>query len=170
MAKLALIPREQWTEREAWLFKVYSTARDCVTGSMVQLYTDLGISNDEFYYLLNSDVEFSNAVKCGLTDSRIHRLLELESSLIMLALGRSVTETKTTVKDDGSTEETTTVRQIQPNLSALQILLEKYEGSSWTVTEKVLVDLDNASQEIPYEMLDKAQLKQLANYKAGGKK
>ena len=91
-SKLALLPTEQLTEREAYLFKVYSEARACVTGSMVELYKKLELDSFKFFHLLDSDIEFKTAIMRGLSDSRAERLLELEASLINLALGVTVEE------------------------------------------------------------------------------
>lgn len=163
---LATKPKESLTERESFLYKVYCTARDCITGSMVKLYTDLGMENDEFYRLFDTDLEFSNAIKCGLSDSRGFRLIELESALITLALGQTVTEKKVTDDEDGHSE-TVTEKHYLPNLSALQVLLEKYEGSSWSITQKVELGFDSTPMEIDYSMLSKEQLRLLAKQKGG---
>lgn len=160
-------PAEEQTDRERYLYLVYATARDCVTGSMQELYKALELTNVQFYALLDTDVEFANAIKVGLTDGRSSRLIELESALISLALGQEVVETKVTDSEDGHSE-TTIHRKILPNLSAIQVLLEKYQGSSWTVTNKVQVDASNTPTEIDYSILTPAQLKLLA--KNGGKK
>ena len=63
--------------------------------------------------------------------------------------------------EDGITV-TKTVKKLPPNLAALQVLLEKYQGSSWTVTQKVDITSDRDPREIDYSILTQAQLKQLA--------
>lgn len=163
--ELAAKPAEAQTEREKYLYLVYATARDCVTGSMKELYTELGLTNVEFYQLLDIDAEFANALKCGMTDGRSSRLIELESALISLALGRVVTDKKVVESDEG-VETTTTERHILPNLSAIQVLLERYQGSAWKVSSQVQVDASNTPTEIDYSILTPAQLKLLA--KKGG--
>lgn len=152
------------TEHEKELYKYYSVARDCITGSMIQLYTDLEMTNVEFYSKMDSDIEFRNTILSGMSDSRAQRLLELESSLITLALGPTVEEKRVTEDEDGISTTTVTKRYL-PNLSALQVLLEKYQGSSWSITQKVQIDSGNDPKEVDYSLLTKAQLKQLA---AGG--
>lgn len=163
--ELAEKPIETQTEREKYLYLVYVTARDCVTGSMKELYTELGLTNVQFYQLVDTDIEFANALKCGMSDGRLARIVELESALISLALGRVVTDKKVVESDDGI-ETTTTERHVLPNLSAIQVLLEKYQGSSWTVTNKVQIDASDSPTEIDYSILTPAQLKMLA--KKGG--
>jgi hypothetical protein len=128
---------------------------------MVQLCEQLEMTNVEFYSKMDSDLEFSTAILSGLSDSRAQRLLELESSLITLALGPTVEEKRVTEDEDGISTTTVTKRYL-PNLSALQVLLEKYQGSSWSITQKVQIDTGNDPKEIDYSLLTKAQLKQLA--------
>lgn len=152
---------ENLTPHEKELYKVYSVARDCTSGSMVQLYTDLEMTNDEFYHRMDFDLEFSNAILQGLSDSRGARLLELESALITLALGPTVEEKRVTEDEDGISTTTVTKKYL-PNLSALQVLLEKYQGSSWTVTQKVQIDSGTDPKEIDYSLLSKEQLRLLA--------
>lgn len=159
---MALLPTEQLTEREAYLFKVYSEARACVTGSMVELYKKLELDSFKFFHLLDSDIEFKTAIMRGLSDSRAERLLELESSLINLALGVTVEEEKTVDSPEDGITVTKTVKKLPPNLAALQVLLEKYQGSSWTVTQKVDITSGRDPREIDYSILTQAQLKQLA--------
>lgn len=110
---------------------------------------------------MDSDIEFRQAVLDGLTDSRSQRMLELESSIISLALGPTIEEKRVTESDQGVLV-TTVTKKCLPNLSALQVLLEKYQGSSWAVTTKVQIDAGNDPKEIDYSLLTKAQLKKLA--------
>lgn len=160
--KLALLPVENLTNREKYLYEIYCTARSNVTGSMVELYNDLEISKSDFYRLLDSDIEFANAVKCGLNDSRGERCIQLESKLIDLALGTTTTEERVT--DDGEEHIITTrvTKKNPPNLGALQLLLEHYEGSKWSITNEVNLTSGSAPQEIDYSMLTPAQLKKLS--------
>lgn len=166
---LGLLPKEKLTEHELEIYKIYSLARECISGSMVDLYTKLEMTNDEFFHRMDSDVEFNNAIMHGLRDSRGERLLQLESALINLALGGEVVETKVVENDEGI-ETTTYHKKTPPNLSALQVLLEKYEGSSWAITEKVKVEVGQSPQEIDYSLLTKSQLKALAYGKGDRKK
>lgn len=160
--KLGLIPKEKRTERESYLYLVYNTARECVTGSMEKIRSDLDMELEAFYSIYDSDVEFRTAITDGLSDARALRLVELESALISLALGVEVTETRETVDADGAISTTTIHKRSFPNLSALQVLLEKYQGSSWTVSQHVHVETSNDPKEIDYNILSKAQLQILA--------
>ena len=166
--KLGLIPQANRTERENYIYSVYVSARSCVTGSVEQVRGALDMSKDEFYATLDSDIEFRTALTDGFSDSRAVRLMELESALISLALGVEVTEHAVVVKDDGSIETRDITRKAAPSLSALQVLLEKYEGSSWTVAQRVKVESGNDPKEIDYSMLSKAQLRALAFDDNGG--
>lgn len=168
--KLGLIPKENRTEHENNIYSVYTAARSCVTGSVESVRDDLGMERDDFYSMLDSDIEFRTALIDGFSDSRAIRLMELESALISLALGVELTEHSTVVKDDGGIETRDTKRKSAPNLSALQVLLEKYEGSSWTVAQRVKIEGGNDPQEIDYKMLSKAQLRTLAFDDGGSKK
>lgn len=165
---MSLLPKENLTEHEKDIYKVYVTARECISGSMIQLYTNLGMGNDEFYLKYDSDVEFRTAILDGLSDSRSQRMLELESALVNLALGVEVEETKTVESDEG-TETTTIRRKYPPNLSALQVLLVHYQGSSWVVPQKVELGASKDPREIDYNMLSKSQLKQLAYSESNAK-
>lgn len=129
---------------------------------MVELYNDLEIPKSEFYRLLDSDLEFANAVKCGFSDSRSERCIQLESSLIDLALGTTTTEER--IMDDGNEHIITTrvIKKNPPNLGALQLLLERYEGSKWNVTKEVNLTSGSTPREVDYSMLTQAQLKKLS--------
>lgn len=163
--QLAIKPKDLLTEREEFLYRVYTKARSCVTGSMVKLCESLSMDIEDFYRALDTDVEFGSAIAEGLSDSRSQRLLELESSLITLALGQEIVEEKEVFDPVEGTTITRIRRRIPPNISAIQILLEKYEGSSWTVTQNVNINSGQTPQEIDYRLLSKEQLKILANKK-----
>lgn len=160
--KLALIPKEKLTEREHYLYNVYTEARNCITGSMAKLAEALKIDKFEFYRLLDTDMEFSNAIKCGLSDSRAERVLELESALINLALGYETKESITVDDGNGGIITKTTIRQVPPNLAATHLLLERYKGVGWSISSEAKVEDGATPKEIDYKMLNKNQLKQLA--------
>lgn len=161
--KLALLPKESLTDREQYLYSIYCAARSSLTGSMMEIAGALDISNTEFYRLLDSDVEFANAIKCGLSDSRQERCLQLESCLVDLAIGATTTEDRLMQDEDGHIVTTKVTRKNPPNLSAIQLLLEHYEGSRWRVDKEVSLNSGTAPQEIDYKMLSKEQLRKLSN-------
>ena len=159
---IALVPVESRTDQEKRLYKVYAHARDCITGSMVDLYESLDMSNAEFYRCLDTDVEFRQAIYQGLSDARSGRLLELESALIRLALGAKVKEKRDGVDADGKELTMTTIKELAPNLQALKMLLDRYKGSTWNMSQTVTQESDATLREIDYSVLSKEQLKQLA--------
>lgn len=159
--KIGLIPFESRTVTDARIYHIYAKARECTTGSMKTLMTELNMNCDEFYSKLDSDVAFREAVLQGFSDGRSARLLELESALIKIAVGYEVTETGESSGVGGITTFEKT-RQVAPNLTALQVLLEKYQGISWTLTQKVTIEDSATTREVPYKMLSKNILKKLA--------
>ncbi len=160
--EIALIPVESRTDRDKEIYQIYANARDCVTGSMVELYKSLEMENSEFYSRLDTDMEFREAILQGLSDARASRLLELESALIRLALGTRLTENKDGVDMNGKKVTVTTVKELAPNLAALTVLLERYKGSAWGVSKNVDQNTDAVLREVDYSMFSKAQLKQMA--------
>lgn len=160
--KVNLIPIESRTDEEQKYYQIYLKAREITTGSLSELRDKLDMAELDFYSALESDPYFREAILQGFDDSRSMRLLELESSLIRLALGGKSTEVTVIESEEGFTRKTVT-KDVPPNLTALQVLLEKYEGSSWTVTQRVDFDTTELEkQEIPYNLLTKKQLKALA--------
>ena len=160
--KVNLIPIESRTDEEKKYYKIYLSARETTTGSLMDLRNKLDMDEVDFYLELESNVFFREAILQGFDDSRRMRLLELEASLIKLALG-SVVEDVTITESEEEYKKVTSIKHIQPNLTALQVLLEKYEGSSWTVTQRVDLNAGELDKrEVPYNMLTKKQLKALA--------
>lgn len=172
--KVGLISVEDRTAEDTELYSIYTKARDNISGSFVKLQEDLGMSSVEFYHRLECDHLFCEAIKQGLDDGRYQRILELESAMIRLALGTSTdsVKTNTITNTDGNgvvittVDETVDHREYLPNLSALQVLLEKIHGKSWSVTQKVSFESDQATpNEVPYDLLSNKQLKKLAEMK-----
>lgn len=140
---------------------MYVTARECLTNSLEKVREALDLSKEEFYSKLDCDAAFQRAIVDGFSDSRAMRLAELESTLISLALGYEYVEQKA-VAVDGEVEVVDIRKKCVPNLSALQILLERYEGSSWSIKQRVVVESASDPREIDYKILSTAQLKALA--------
>lgn len=161
--ELSQTPKELRTDRDNYLVEVYVSARDNVSGSMSKLCDILDISREEFYASLDGDEEFKNAVLQGMTDGRSARLLELESALIDLALGATVTINKKYTNRDGDEITEVTERKNAPNFQALSLLLEKERGSTWSVAREVTIDSGKVAQEIDYSLLTREQLKQLSD-------
>lgn len=156
-------PKELRTDRENYLVEVYVSARDNVSGSMSKLCDMLEIGREEFYASLDGDEEFKNAILQGMSDGRSARLLELESALIELALGSTVTINEKFINRDGEEVTKRTERKNAPNFQALSLLLEKAQGSTWNVAREVTIDSGRVAQEIDYSLLTREQLKQLSD-------
>lgn len=159
--KIGLIPLDERNKEDRELYMIYVKARDNITGSMLELQKSLDMEPTEFYTRLDSDVKFREAVVQGFTDGRSARILELESSLIRLAVGAVTRETRTGIDADGGQYEATVIKEAPPNLQALSLLLERLKGSTWSVAKEVNLGEDVVAREIDYKMLSKAQLKKL---------
>lgn len=160
--KIGLIPVADRTDEDKELYTIYAKARDCTTGSMMLLADALRMENTEFYSKLDTDHKFREAIMQGFSDGRSARLLELESALINLACGYHTTEHRTGVDAEGGTFSMTVTKELPPHLPSLELLLEKMQGSAWSVKKDVILDNDVVSKEIDYKMLTKKQLKTLA--------
>lgn len=160
--KIGLIPFESRTEEDRKRYKIYAKARDCTTGSMKDLMEALDMDSVNFYSRLDGDLMFREAVLQGFSDGRSARLLELESSLIKIAIGHEVVETGEGIDANGNVSTFRKVKQVSPNLTALQVLLEKYRGSSWSISQKVPLEDSATTREVPYRLLTKTQLKKLS--------
>lgn len=161
--EIALVPEDSRTDKDRELYRVYAYARNCVTGNMAKLAESLEMSSDEFYSRLDTELDFKNAVLQGLTDSRSERLMGLESALIQLAIGSTVKSVKRMVDETGKEVGKVVVeKEVSPNFQALQLLLDRYKGSAWSIVDRVDTPSDAVSREIDYSILSKEQLKRLA--------
>ena len=157
--KIGLIPLDERNEEDRELYTIYVRARDNTTGSMVELQKSLDMEPTEFYTRLDSDVKFREAVVQGFTDGRSARILELESSLIRLAVGAVTRETRTGIDADGGQFEATVIKEAPCVITSFK---ERLKGTTWSVAKEVNLGEDVVAREIDYKMLSKAQLKKMS--------
>lgn len=118
------------TNVEPYLDKIKDWKRNGATDA--QIADQLDISLDSFYTYQKEHVEFSDAVK----KSRGEFVNELKGNLAELARKHILTTAKTYTKKDPNnqivyTYTETTVKEIDADVAAIQILLKNLDRDNW---------------------------------------
>lgn len=118
------------TNVEPYLDKIRDWKRNGATDA--QIADQLDISLDSFYTYQKEHVEFSDAVK----KSRGEFVNELKGNLAELARKHILTTAKTYTKKDPNnqivyTYTETTVKEIDADVAAIQILLKNLDRDNW---------------------------------------
>lgn len=118
------------TNVEPYLDKIKDWKRNGATDA--QIAEQLDISLDSFYTYQKEHVEFSDAVK----KSRGEFVNELKGNLAELARKHTLTTAKTYTKKDPNnqivyTYTETTVKEIDADVAAIQILLKNLDRDNW---------------------------------------
>lgn len=157
--------------------QAYVSARRCYSGALTVIARNMGLPYNEFMFYMKGQPEFAAAVRMGILDAKEDNAERLNGVLYQRAMGMTVTEIKTEEGDSDKgyiSKETTTVKQLPPDVNAALAILQKIDPS-WRQNKGPLIDASNTNYnltlnvapdrniDIDYSALSPEALKEILN-------